>query len=387
MLFVRDQGGAIVQTQLKITNLSKLYDNKVRVLNNINLEVKEREFLVLVGPSGCGKSTLLRTIAGLEEATQGEIEIAGRAVTELQPRDRDIAMVFQDYALYPHMTVRENLAFGLKMRKTPKDQIDQEIERAARILKIESYLDRRPSQLSGGQRQRVAIGRAIVRRAKLFLFDEPLSNLDAKLRSQTRIELADLHQKIGATSVYVTHDQVEAMTLADRIVVLNGGDIQQMGAPLELYHKPANKFVASFIGSPTINLLDGTLSFEGGKRTFTSGALSFDLSDAPCPKDPGPYTLGLRPEAIKVLAKSGREATGKVDLTVEMILREPHGHEVHMVGETSGHQLIIRSANPQRLEIISQAKRGDKLPCTLDRQALHWFAADELGQRVEPVAP
>ena len=372
-----------MQTQLKISGLSKIYDNKVRVLNNINLEVKEREFLVLVGPSGCGKSTLLRTIAGLEETTEGEIFIAGRNVTQLQPRDRDIAMVFQDYALYPHMTVRENLAFGLKMRKTPKDQIEQEILRAARILKIEAYLDRRPAQLSGGQRQRVAIGRAIVRRASLFLFDEPLSNLDAKLRSATRIELADLHHKIGATSVYVTHDQVEAMTLADRIVVLNGGDIQQMGAPLELYHKPANKFVASFIGSPTINLLDGELTIRGTQKTFSSGSLTIDLSDAPCPTQSGSYTLGLRPEAIKVLANSGREASGKVDMTVEMIMREPHGHEVHMVATAGEHQLIIRSANPQRLEIISQAKRGDKLPCTLDRAALHWFEPGDIGLRIE----
>ncbi len=372
-----------MQTQLKISGLSKVYDNKVKVLNNINLEVKEREFLVLVGPSGCGKSTLLRTIAGLEETSEGTIQIAGRDVTQLQPRDRDIAMVFQDYALYPHMTVRENLAFGLKMRKVPADQIEKEVNRAAKILKIETYMDRRPSQLSGGQRQRVAIGRAIVRRASLFLFDEPLSNLDAKLRSQTRIELADLHHKIGATSVYVTHDQVEAMTLADRIVVLNGGDIQQMGAPLELYHRPANKFVASFIGSPTINLLEGVLTIQGSQRSFQSGGLTIDFSDAACPTASGPYTLGLRPESIKVLARAGREASGKIDLSVEMILREPHGHEVHMVGESGGHQLIIRSANPQRLEIISQAKRGDKLPCTLDRAALHWFEPGDNGRRIE----
>jgi multiple sugar transport system ATP-binding protein len=372
-----------VQAQLKISNLSKVYDNKVKVLDNINLEIKEREFLVLVGPSGCGKSTLLRTIAGLEEVSQGDIFIAGRNVTDLQPRDRDIAMVFQDYALYPHMTVRENLAFGLRMRGTAPEKIEEEISRAAKILKIETYLDRKPSQLSGGQRQRVAIGRAIVRRASLFLFDEPLSNLDAKLRSQTRIELADLHQKIGATSVYVTHDQVEAMTLADRIVVLHGGVIQQMGAPLDLYNYPANKFVASFIGSPAINFFEGTLSYEGGRTTFQSGPLTIDFTGSPVPKTSGPYTLGLRPEAIKVLARSGREAEGSIDMTVEVLLKEPHGHEVHMVGDIAGQQVIIRSANPKRLEVISEAKRGDKLPCTVDREAMHWFEAGDNGKRVE----
>ncbi len=372
-----------MQTQLKITHLSKFYDKRVRVLNDINLEVKEREFLVLVGPSGCGKSTLLRTIAGLEEVSEGEIFIAGRNVTELQPRDRDIAMVFQDYALYPHMTVKENLAFGLRMRGTPAQKIDEEIERAAKILKIESYLDRKPSQLSGGQRQRVAIGRAIVRRASLFLFDEPLSNLDAKLRSQTRIELADLHQKIGATSVYVTHDQVEAMTLADRIVVLNGGDIQQMGAPLELYNRPANKFVASFIGSPTINFFEGKLDVTGDQAIFHCGNSHIDFTGAPHPAQTGSYTLGLRPEAIKVLAKSGREAEGKLDLEVDVLLREPHGHEVHMVASYAGQQVVIRSANPKRLAVMNEAKRGDRLRCTLDREALHWFAADEEGRRID----
>lgn len=371
-----------MQTQLKIQNLSKVYDKRVKVLDHINLEIKEREFLVLVGPSGCGKSTLLRTIAGLEEASEGEIYIAGRNVTQLQPRDRDIAMVFQDYALYPHMSVRENLAFGLKMRGTSPSVIDEEINRAAKILKIDGYLDRKPAQLSGGQRQRVAIGRAIVRRASLFLFDEPLSNLDAKLRAQTRIELADLHQKIGATSVYVTHDQVEAMTLADRIVVLQGGVIQQMGAPLELYNKPANKFVASFIGSPTINFFNGELVQDGGRTYFRTGDASFDLTGAPTPAKPGPYTLGLRPEAIKVLAKSGRESMGQVDMQVEVALKEPHGHEVHMVGLIAGQQVVIRSANPQRLAKINEAKRGDKLPCTIDREAMHWFAADEIGKRV-----
>ena len=371
------------QTQLKIENLRKVYDSKVTVLKNINLEVNQNEFLVLVGPSGCGKSTLLRSIAGLESVTQGKIYIAGREVTQLPPADRDIAMVFQDYALYPHMTVRENLAFGLKMRKIAKDEIEKEIQRAAKILDIQHLLHRKPAQLSGGQRQRVAIGRAIVRRASLFLFDEPLSNLDAKLRAQTRIELADLHHAIGATSVYVTHDQVEAMTLADRIVVLNQGDIQQIGSPMELYDRPSNKFVASFIGSPNMNFFDGELSLAGGKKTFTIGNVAVDLSNTPTPTQAGQYSLGLRPEAIKILARKGRESEGIVDFNFVVTFREPHGHESHMVGDIAGHQVIIRSANPNRLEVMNEAKRGDQLKATIDRNAMHWFSASDQGQRVE----
>ncbi|MFW7377192.1 MAG: ABC transporter ATP-binding protein [Oligoflexus sp.] len=372
----------MVRTQLKIEAVKKVYDNKVSVLKDINLEIAEKEFLVLVGPSGCGKSTLLRIIAGLEPVTEGRIYIAGRDVTELPPAARDIAMVFQDYALYPHMTVRENLAFGLKMRGTNKETIEQEVDRASKILDINHLLDRKPSQLSGGQRQRVAIGRAIVRRAALFLFDEPLSNLDAKLRSQTRIELADLHQKIGATSVYVTHDQVEAMTLADRIVVLHQGDIQQIGSPMELYDAPANKFVASFIGSPNMNFFDGELKIDGSRKTFHIGSKKIEFSHDEVPLKSGPYTLGLRPEAIKILADTGREAQGVPDMQVEVIFREPHGHESHMVAKLDEQQLIIRSANPHRLKKMNAAKRGDKLLATVDRHALHWFEPVEHGERV-----
>ena len=367
--------------QLEIKNLEKIYDGKVRVLKDINLAVNNEEFLVLVGPSGCGKSTLLRTIAGLETTTRGTIEIAGRDVTEAAPADRDIAMVFQDYALYPHMTVKDNLSFGLKMRKIPKAEIEAEVARAAKMLDIDHLLERRPAQLSGGQRQRVAIGRAIVRRAKLFLFDEPLSNLDAKLRSQTRIELADLHQKIKATSVYVTHDQVEAMTLADRIVVLNGGDIQQIGSPMELYENPINKFVASFIGSPNMNFFDGTLVL-GDKAEFKFGDIKIDFTGSPVPETAGSYTLGLRPEAIKVLASSGREAEGPKDLDLEVALLEPHGHENHLVAKLSGKQVLVRSANPHRLAVMNRAKKGDRLISSIDRKALHWFKTEENGLRV-----
>lgn len=270
------------------------------------------------------------------------------------------------------------------MRKTPKDTVDKEVARAAEILDIDHLLERKPSQLSGGQRQRVAIGRAIVRRASLFLFDEPLSNLDAKLRTQTRIELADLHQKIGATSVYVTHDQVEAMTLADRIVVLNGGDIQQIGSPMELYDEPNNKFVASFIGSPNMNFFDGKLSFDGDKVLFTFSQGQFQLAKSDgCPKEAGDYTLGLRPESMKVLTSEGREASGNVDFEMAVALQEPHGHETHMVGKIADKQIIIRSANPNRLKVMNRAKKGDKLNLSIDRKALHWFAADDFGKRIK----
>ena len=254
--------------KLVIKDLNKIYENKVEVLKNVNIEAGHGEFLVLVGPSGCGKSTLLRMIAGLEDITSGSIEIGERIVNELPPAERDIAMVFQDYALYPHMTVRENLSFGLRIKKRPQDEINERIQTASKMLDIDHLLDRKPSQLSGGQRQRVAIGRAIVRKPALFLFDEPLSNLDAQLRSQTRIELAALHQKVGATVVYVTHDQVEAMTLADRIAVLNKGRVQQLGSPLELYNNPVNTFVASFIGNPSMNFFKGNLEISGSRKVF-----------------------------------------------------------------------------------------------------------------------
>ena len=244
---------------LTLKNITKRYAGNVLAVSDFNLEIKDKEFIILVGPSGCGKSTTLRMIAGLEEITDGELYIGDKLVNDVAPKDRDIAMVFQNYALYPHMTVFENMAFGLKLRKTPKDEIKRRVEEAARILDIEHLLDRKPKALSGGQRQRVALGRAIVREPKVFLLDEPLSNLDAKLRAQMRTELAKLHKRIGTTFIYVTHDQTEAMTMADRIVVMKDGLIQQVDTPTKLYDSPANKFVAGFIGSPQMNFIEGVL--------------------------------------------------------------------------------------------------------------------------------
>ena len=240
-----------------LKNIKKCYDNDKTIINNINLEIKDKEFIVLVGSSGCGKSTLLRMIAGLENITEGDIFIGDKKVNNIPPKDRDIAFVFQSYALYPHMTVRENIAFGLKMRKTPKAEIEKKVQEASEILNLKEYLDRKPKQLSGGQRQRVALGRAIVRNPKVFLMDEPLSNLDAKLRVQMRSEIKKLHQKLQTTFIYVTHDQTEALTMGDRIVVLNNGDIQQIGTPDEIYNHPKNTFVAGFIGSPQMNFING----------------------------------------------------------------------------------------------------------------------------------
>lgn len=244
-------------SNLVLKNVRKSYDNNKVVINNVNLEIKDKEFIVLVGASGCGKSTLLRMVAGLENITDGEIYIGDKKVNNVPPKDRDIAFVFQSYALYPHMTVKENIAFGLKMRKVPKAEIEQKVNQAAQILDLEEYLDRRPKQLSGGQRQRVALGRAIVRNPKVFLMDEPLSNLDAKLRVQMRAEIKKLHQKLQTTFIYVTHDQTEALTMGDRIVVLNNGDIQQVDTPEEIYNNPKNTFVAGFIGSPQMNFING----------------------------------------------------------------------------------------------------------------------------------
>ncbi|MGB5850228.1 MAG: sn-glycerol-3-phosphate ABC transporter ATP-binding protein UgpC, partial [Ignavibacteriaceae bacterium] len=246
--------------EVKLVNVSKTFEKGNVAVKNVNLEIKDKEFVVLVGPSGCGKSTTLRMIAGLEEITAGELYIDGELMNYITPKNRDIAMVFQNYALYPHMTVYENMAFGLKLRKYKKNEIDERVNEAASILNLEDLLDRRPKALSGGQRQRVAVGRAIVRKPKVFLFDEPLSNLDAKLRVQMRTEISKLHQKLSATIVYVTHDQTEAMTMGSRIVIMNKGVVHQVATPLELYNKPVNKFVAGFIGSPAMNFVEGTIS-------------------------------------------------------------------------------------------------------------------------------
>ncbi len=281
---------------VSLQNVIKRYGD-TQVIHGVELEIEDGEFCVFVGPSGCGKSTLLRMVAGLEETSEGHIKIGNRDVTKLDPADRGVAMVFQTYALYPHMTVRQNMGFGLKMTGHPKSEIAEKVAEATRILKLEDYLDRKPAALSGGQRQRVAIGRAIVRGPEVFLFDEPLSNLDAELRVGMRVEIARLHKEIGATMIYVTHDQVEAMTLADKIVVLRAGRVEQVGEPLELYRDPDNKFVAGFIGSPAMNFLQGkivenSVELEGVR---TRMKLPFDL-----PKPGTPVCLGIRPEHIEI---------------------------------------------------------------------------------------
>ncbi|MBR9649878.1 sn-glycerol-3-phosphate ABC transporter ATP-binding protein UgpC [Thalassovita aquimarina] len=293
--------------EVKLNSVRKIYPNGAEAVTPSSFHIQDGEFVVLVGPSGCGKSTLLRMIAGLEEITEGELMIGDRVVNHTDPADRDIAMVFQNYALYPHMTVKKNIAYGLKNRKTPGDEIERKVAEAAQMLNLGDYLDRKPSQLSGGQRQRVAMGRAIVRDPALFLFDEPLSNLDAKLRNQMRIEIKALQRRLGVTSIYVTHDQVEAMTMADRIIVLNGGRIEQIGSPSEIYHNPTSTFVASFMGAPPMNLLDariadGTVQLDGGAH----------VAAAPNGKT-GPVTLGIRPEDVKL------DAAGALHFDIDLI--------------------------------------------------------------------
>ena len=324
---------------VKIINATKKYGD-IQVIHGIDLDIKDGEFCVFVGPSGCGKSTLLRMISGLEEVTSGEIHIGDQNVTKMQPADRGIAMVFQSYALYPHMTVRENMAFGLKMTKVPAAEINQKVNEAASILHLESYLDRKPKTLSGGQRQRVAIGRAIVRGPEVFLFDEPLSNLDAELRVEMRVEITRLHRELGTTIVYVTHDQVEAMTLADKIVVLKEGRIQQIGTPLSLYDDPQNVFVAGFIGSPTINLLRGSIT--DGKLLIPSlETLKLDVSDT-ISSSMSEVIIGLRPQHLK-LAKSG-------DLEVEF---------TEALGDIS--YIYLKTQSGDRVVVES---RDEKLPST-----------------------
>jgi len=296
---------------VKLTNVVKKYDS-VQVIHRVNLDVADGEFCVFVGPSGCGKSTLLRMIAGLEHTTGGKIEIGGREVTHEDPANRGVAMVFQTYALYPHMTVSQNMGFGLKMNKTPKAEVAAKVAEAAAILKLEPYLDRKPKALSGGQRQRVAIGRAIVRGPEIFLFDEPLSNLDAELRVEMRVELARLHQELGTTMIYVTHDQVEAMTLADKIVVLRAGVIEQVGAPMQLYRDPDNIFVAGFIGSPAMNFLTGNVK-SGKIQVPGLGGRSVETS-VNLPAEGSAVTIGIRPEKLRL--ESGDAL--KVDLMEQL---------------------------------------------------------------------
>ncbi len=334
--------------QVTLRRVFKKYD-EVPAVRGVDLDIADKEFIVLVGPSGCGKSTTLRMIAGLEEITSGDIAIGGDIVNDVPPKDRDIAMVFQNYALYPHMNVYENMSFGLKLKKTPKDEIDRRVRAAAGILDITELLDRKPKQLSGGQRQRVAMGRAIVRDPKVFLFDEPLSNLDAKLRVQMRTEIKKVHQKVRTTTVYVTHDQVEAMTLADRVVVMNAGLIEQVGTPNDLYHSPATKFVAGFIGSPAMNFITCNLEEAAGAlRVRVNDKLSFPVPDSRTARyrphvGKGKMVLGLRPEHIMETRPHAEPNQHDFDMMIDVV--EPMGMETLVYFTINGTEICGR-VNP-----------------------------------------
>jgi len=356
--------------EVVLKEVTKVFDGKVVAVDRLNLKVEDREFVVLVGPSGCGKSTTLRMIAGLEEVTEGEIYIDGRLVNDVPPKHRDVAMVFQNYALYPHMTVYQNMAFGLKMRKYPKAEIDRRVREAAEILGITHLLDRKPKALSGGERQRVAVGRAIVRKPKVFLFDEPLSNLDAKLRVQMRAEISKLHAQLGATTIYVTHDQMEAMTMGDRIVVLKDGVVQQVDTPLNLYNRPANRFVAGFIGSPSMNFLEGVLRRGGEELYFEGGSFRVPVSsehrERLLPYIGREVTLGLRPEDLHDPHLRGtlREAA-QVRAKVEVV--EPMGKEAFLYVRVGEHSLVARTET----DYIPQV--GQDIPLLVDLTKLHFF--------------
>jgi multiple sugar transport system ATP-binding protein len=347
---------------LQIVDVQKAY-GPTRVIHGVDIAIDDGEFVILVGPSGCGKSTLLRMIAGLENISGGEIRIGSRVVNDIPPKDRDIAMVFQNYALYPHMTVAENMAFSMKLRKAPKPEIDKRVGEAADILGLSKLLDRYPRQLSGGQRQRVAMGRAIVRDPQVFLFDEPLSNLDAKLRVQMRTEIKQLHQRLKTTTVYVTHDQIEAMTMADKIVVMHDGIVEQVGAPLELYDRPANLFVAGFIGSPAMNFLKGRL--EGGRFVAQDGTI-LPVAAAPSAADGRPVVYGIRPEHFRL------DADG---LLAEVAVVEPTGSET---------QVFARFASVDVVGVFRErvnAKPGQSIRISPDPELVHLFD-EETGKRI-----
>ncbi len=353
-----------------LKDVKKVFPGGIQAVADANLEIDDKEFLVLVGPSGCGKSTFLRMVAGLEEVTEGEIYIDDRIVNDVPPKDRDIAMVFQNYALYPHMSVYNNMAFGLKLRRFPKREIEKRVRDAAQILGIEEFLNRRPKELSGGQRQRVAVGRAIVRKPKVFLFDEPLSNLDAKLRVQMRAELSKLHQRLQTTMIYVTHDQVEAMTMGDRIVVMNEGYLYQVANPIALYDRPVNKFVAGFIGSPPMNFLNGRLISRNGDLYFKEE--SFEVRIMPemasrltdyVDKE---VTFGIRPEDIhdKMFA---RDASPENTITAIVEVVEPLGSEILIHLNPGTHPLTAR------VDVRSSAKVNQKLEFVFDMNKAHIF--------------
>ncbi len=344
---------------IDIRSVHKAY-GPITVLESIDLSIRSGEFIVLVGPSGCGKSTLLRMIAGLEDINSGEIAIGGQRVNDLAPKDRNLAMVFQSYALYPHMSVANNMRYALRLRRTPREKMEAAVRGAAETLGLTRFLERRPRALSGGQRQRVAMGRAIVREPAAFLFDEPLSNLDARLREQMRAEIKKLHQGLGATSIYVTHDQIEAMTLADRIVAMEAGVIQQIGSPLDLYERPANRFVAGFIGSPAMNFIDGRI------RPGSDGPVMEGLSSGPLPLDcdvrPGDVTMGIRPEHVAI----GEAAAGS-PIVVPVELVEPTGMGTIIHCDLDG--IAVKAF----AGVVSRIARGDRVPLSLPTDKLHLF--------------
>ena len=357
---------------LSLTNVCKVYPNGFEAVKDFNLEVEDQEFIIFVGPSGCGKSTTLRMIAGLEEISSGELKIDGRVVNDVEPKDRDIAMVFQNYALYPHMTVFDNMAFGLKLRKVPKDEIKKKVEEAAKILDLEKLLDRKPKALSGGQRQRVAMGRAIVRNPKVFLMDEPLSNLDAKLRVQMRSEIASLHNRLKATIIYVTHDQTEAMTLGTRIVVLKDGVIMQVDSPQKLYNEPNNLFVAGFIGSPQMNFIDAVCKVEGERVTLNFEKTSVVLPPAKAKKlIDGGYNgktavMGIRPEDIgdsQIEIEAHKDAVFETDVTGYELL----GSEVLLYFNVAG------TAMTAKVDSRTTARMGDHITLAIDPEKIHCF--------------
>ncbi len=358
---------------LSLRHIFKKYPNGFEAVKDFNLEIEDKEFIIFVGPSGCGKSTTLRMVAGLEEITSGELYIGDKLVNDVEPKDRDIAMVFQNYALYPHMTVYDNMAFGLKLRKVPKDEIDQKVRKAAEILDLGKLLDRKPKALSGGQRQRVAMGRAIVRNPKVFLMDEPLSNLDAKLRVQMRIEIAKLHQTLGTTIIYVTHDQTEAMTLGDRIVVMKDGVVQQVDTPQNLYEKPENLFVAGFMGSPQMNFLDAVVKVEGEKANLEIAGHSIPLPPAKAKKvieggyDGKTVTFGIRPEDVydsqMAVSTINPEAVFESEIKVYELL----GAEVFLYFDFAGFSMTAR-VDPR-----TNARPGDKVKFAIDTEKIHIF--------------
>ncbi|MGL5822069.1 MAG: ABC transporter ATP-binding protein [Sarcina sp.] len=359
-----------------LNNIDKIYDGGVKAVDNFNLEIKDKEFIVLVGPSGCGKSTTLRMIAGLEEISGGELYIGDTVMNDVAPKDRDIAMVFQNYALYPHMTVYDNMAFGLKLRKMPKDEIDVKVREAAKILDMEHLLERKPKALSGGQRQRVAMGRAIVRHPKVFLMDEPLSNLDAKLRVQMRTEIAKLYNKLQTTFIYVTHDQTEAMTLGTRIVVMKDGIIQQVASPKEIYEHPANMFVASFIGSPQMNNLYGTTREVDGKIMIKILDKEFELPKAKADKIKGTkhanadVILGIRPEAISCKSEDINKE-GAVVFTSKLDVAENLGAERFLYMHVEGRNMVVKTASNEEFT------PGQDIKYAINLNKLHMFDKEE----------